>query len=211
MEIRKRIFIKMNIQNSILSIWFKPQEGTRYLQTTSHFFLITGLTLIYFIQMTTFVLSLDKATTDPLFTSKGLTLAILVLLAIGAWTFTVIQAFTMVIWSVARRFKGQGTIQQTRAAMIGTLAWFMLIGFFWLTVYFINRQPNIGVVLLVIKVASYLGAFAALISGCTILVKTISRINGFGIWRSITSIVLSSIILYGVALILLPIFQQLYR
>lgn len=211
MEIRKRIFIKMNIQNSIFSIWVKPQEGARYLQTTSHFLLITGLTLIYFIQMSTFVLSLDKAIVDPLFTSKGLKLAILVLLAIGAWTFTVIQAFTMIIWSVAKRFKGQGTIQQTRAAIIGTLAWFMLIGFFWLTVYFINRQSDVGTFLLVIKIASYFGAFAALISGCAILVKTVSRVNGFGVWRSIASIGLSSIILYGAALILFPIFQQLFR
>lgn len=211
MEIRKRIFTKMNIQNSMLSIWLKPQEGARYLQTTSHFLLITGLTLIYFIQISAFVLSLDKAIVDPLFTSKGLTLAILVLLAIGAWTFTVIQAFTMVIWSVAKRFKGQGTIQQTRAAIIGTLAWLMLIGFFWLTVYFINRQPDIGIFLLTIKVISYLGAFAALISGCVILAKTVSRINGFGIWRSIASIGLSSIILYGAALVLFPILKQLYR
>jgi hypothetical protein len=201
----------MKTQNSILSIWFKPQEGARYLQTTSHFLLITCLTLIYFLQITIFVLSLDKATTDPLFTSKGLTLAILVLLAIGAWTFTVIQAFTMVVWSVARRFKGQGTIQQTRAAIIGSLAWFMLIGFFWLTIYFINRQSHIGIVLIAVKVSSYLGIFAALISGCSLLAKTVSYINGFGIWRSIASIVLSSIILYGAAWILLPIFQQIYR
>jgi hypothetical protein len=201
----------MNMQNSILSIWFKPRESARYLQTTSHFLLITGLALIYFLQLTTFVLSLDKTTTDPLFTSKGLTLSILVLLALGTWTFTIIQAFTMVIWSVARRFKGHGTIVQTRAAMIGSLAWFMLIGFCWLTVYFINKQPDAGLALLIVKIASYLGAFAALIYGVVSLVKTVSNINGFGIWRSIASIILSSIILYGVAWILLPILQQLYR
>jgi len=201
----------MNTQNSFLSIWLKPQKGVQYLQTTSHFLLIVGLTLVYFIQISTFVLSLDKMTVAPLFTSKGLTLTILVLLAIGAWTFTFIQAFTMVIWSVAKNLKGQGTIQQTRAAIIGTLAWFMLIGFFWLIVYFINRQPDAGLALLILKIASYLGAFGALISGSVILVKTISDVNSFGIWRSLVSILLSTAILYVAASFLLPLLQKMFQ
>lgn len=198
-------------QNSILSIWFRPREGVRYLQTKSHFLLILGLTLIYYIQLTTFVLSLDKKTIAPLFSSKGLTLAILVLLALGAWTFTLIQACTMVTWSVAKRLKGQGTIPQTRATIIGTLAWFMLIGFFWLTVYFILQESEIGVFLRILKGVSYVSAFAALIYGVIFLVKTIADINGFGIWRSLASILLSSIILYAAALVIFPILKQLYQ
>jgi hypothetical protein len=199
------------MQNSIFSIWFRPREGMRYLQTTSHFLLIFGLALIYFIQISIFVLSLEKSTIAPLFSSTGLKLTILVFLGLGASTFTVIQAFTMTIWSVARRFKGQGTIQQTRAAIIGVLAWFMLIGFFWLIVYFINRQPDVLLILLIIKIASYLGALTALLCGSIILVKTVSEIHNFGFWLSLLSIFFSIVILYGVALTLFPIIQKIYQ
>ncbi|MBS0647897.1 MAG: hypothetical protein JSS10_01575 [Verrucomicrobia bacterium] len=198
-------------QNSILSIWLRPREGVRYLQTKSHFLLIIGLTLVYYAQLVTFVLSLDPKTVNPLFSSKGLILALLVLLALGAWTFTFIQACTMVMWSVARKLKGQGTIPQTRAVVIGTLAWWMPISIFWLTVYFILRQSEIGISLRLLEIASFLGAFAVLVCGILFLMKTLSDIQGFGIWRSLATILFSSVILYGAALIIGPILKQLYQ
>ncbi|HUD01082.1 MAG TPA: hypothetical protein VMR37_02030 [Rhabdochlamydiaceae bacterium] len=185
-------------RSSILSIWLKPREGVRYLETASHFLLITGLTLIYFVQISTFVLSLEKLTIAPLLTYKGVTFILLFLLALGLWTFTFIQAFTMTVWSVAKRFNGQGTIPQTRAAVIGVLAWFMPLGFFWLIIYFTNRQPDAGLILQIIRIAAYLGGFATLLYGIVVMLKTVSEAHSFGLWRSLFSISISTLILYGI-------------
>lgn len=192
--------------NPILSLWLKPRSSVYQLESSSHFLLILGLTLFNFFQLCLFVLSLDKLTLAPLISFKGLALTILTFLALGAWTFTIIQAFTMVIWSVAKRMDGQGTIHRTRAAVIGALFRFVPTISFFLMIYFTNKIPNAGGVILSIKVAAYLGMFATPIYGLVGMVKSVSEAQSFGIWKAIIAIALSSAILYGAAQVIILIF-----
>ena len=171
---------------------------------------MAGLVVIYFIQVVAFALAIDRDKMAPLFTSKGAILAVyfLILLAIGA--FVVVQASTLALWSAARLFNGQGTLQQTRAAVIWTLLGSIPIGFFWLILYFAyTHQELLGKAAPLIAMVSYASGVATLIYMLIVLLVTLSETNKIGLWKAFFSLGLGSIILTVMAYLLLPVYHLL--
>jgi phosphotransferase system glucose/maltose/N-acetylglucosamine-specific IIC component len=88
------------------------------------------------------------------------------------------------IWGTAHCFKGQGTLPQTRGAVIWTLLCSIPIGFFLLLIYFTFRRQDLGSLSLLIRIASYAGVLTTLIYGFIVLLKAVSATHHFGLWRA---------------------------
>ena len=125
-------------------MWTQPRKIVGYLDQSpaTQFRLIAALTLLYFIQISIFVLSLEKLTIAPLLTLKGLSLIVYSIFTIGSGSVAAIYILTLAFWIGAKCFNGHGTLPQTRAAVIWTLVWSIPVGFFLLLIYFTIRQPN---------------------------------------------------------------------
>ena len=189
--------IMNNVQPSFRSMWYKPREVVRYLHQSqsSHFRIIGALAFIYFIQLSTYVLFLEKLTFAPLLSLKGLQLILYVLLFLGIGSFVAINVVTLMIWLGAKCMNGQGTLLDTRAAVIWTFVGLIPIGFFLLLLYFVFRHQNLEQVGLVIEIASYLGLLITLVCGFIILLTTISETHRFGLWRSFLVVVLGVVMI----------------
>lgn len=165
--------------SAFFSIWHKPKEILRCLHQSklSHHQLILILTLVYFIQIGTFILSLEKITLAPLFTWDGLQLIVGFFVSVGLWSFVLTYLLTLTLWIGAKCFRGAGTLPQTRGAVIWTLISTLPIGFFFLLTYFAFSHPNLGSFSTLLRIVSYLGIFATLIYGFNILIKTLAEIH----------------------------------
>ncbi len=117
------------------------------------------------------------------------------IIALGFGSLTVIYATSLAVWVGAKCFNGQGTLLQTRSAILWTLVWSIPIGFFLLLIYFTIRRPDHGTVALIIRIISYLGALTTFIYGFIVLITTVSETHRFGIWRSLFSVLLGLIML----------------
>ena len=187
-------------EQSLTTLWYRPRKIVRYLDRSlkAQLRIITALALIYFIQASIFMLSLDKITLAPLFTPKGLLLIIYAFLTIGIGAITAIYASTLAIWTGAKVLDGQGTLTQTRAAVIWTLVWSIPIGFFLLVIYLTIRQPDHGLVALLMRIVSYLGVLATAIYGFIVLLKTISEVQSFGLSRALASVIFGVLLLAAI-------------
>lgn len=176
--------------------WYRPRVVVRYLDRSSwaQMILLALLTLAYFVMASTFILSLDRINLAPLLTIKGLLLIVYSLLTIGFGSFTAIYASTLALWTGARILDGKGSLPETRAAVIWTLAWSIPTGIFLLLIYFTIRNPDHGTVALVIRICSYLGVLVTLIYQTFVLLITLSEVQRFGILRSIAAAI------FGIAL-----------
>lgn len=194
--------------NFLLSKWYKPREIVRYLNqsSSSHFRLMAGLTVIYFIQISTFILSLEKMTISPLFSRNGLNLIVWFFLSVAAGLFVFIYTSTLALWWGAKCLNGTGTLPQTRAAVIWTLVCSIPIGFFLLLLYFVFRHQHLVQLGQIIKIVSFLGIFATLIYGLIVLIKTVSETHSLSLWRAFFSILLGLIILFAIFLVARPFF-----
>lgn len=172
------------------SLLSKPRTAVRYLDRSlkTQLILIALLTISYFILASIFILSIDKVTLAPLLSLKGLLLIIYSLLTIGIGSITAIYASTLAIWIGARCLNGQGSLPETRAAVIWTLVWSIPIGFFLLLIYLTIRRPDHSTFTLLIRVASYLGVLATVVYQTFILLTTLSEVQRFGLSRALASI-----------------------
>lgn len=173
----------------------KSREVVRHLDQSTflQFGLFFLLTFVYFLQLWTFVLSIDEITAAPLLTKKGFLLIILTFLALGAGIISFVYAITLAIWTFSSKFNGQATLQETRAAIICAMLWTIPIGFYLLIIYLTIRDPSHGSLALGMRIAAYLATPVTLVSSFIVLLKTVSEMNRFGIWRAFLSVVLGFI------------------
>ncbi|MCE5316496.1 MAG: hypothetical protein LLG04_03925 [Parachlamydia sp.] len=173
------------------SLWYRPRVVVRYLDRSlkTQILLIALLTLAYFILAGIFILSLDKITLAPLLSLKGLLLIFYSLLTLGIGSITAIYASTLALWTGARFLDGQGSLPETRAAVIWTFVWSIPIGIFLLLIYLTIRQPDQGPVALLIRTCSYLGVLATFIFQAFVLLTSLAEVQRLGVLRAIASVI----------------------
>jgi hypothetical protein len=183
--------------NTLIAIWYKPRKIIHYLQRSalSHFRLMMALAFIYFVLIGTFLLSLEKFTISPLFSLNGVKLILLIFLQIGARSFAFIYIASLIIWAAAKGFQGQGTLPQTRGAVIWTLICTIPIGFFLLLLNFAYTHPDFP---WPFTVVSLIAMPINLIYGFIVLLQTVSETHRFGLMRAFFSTVLGLAILSAI-------------
>lgn len=195
-------------------MWFKPRNGVRYLEEfpMTQLWIMVGLCFLYFFQFTAFLLQMDEYTIAPLLTFKGFVLAVyfMLYLALGALITTL--AASLAFWAAARCFNGEGTLPQTRAAVVWTFLLSAPLGFFWLMLYFAySHQGLLGKAAGVVGAVSYIGAIATVIYMLIVLMITLSEINKFRLGRSFLTLVVGAVIFAVIAYALLALFHLMSR
>lgn len=186
-----------SLEPSTNLMWLKPRQMVRYLDRSPviQFFLMVALALLYFIQASLFILSLEKITIAPLLSFKGLCLVFWSMIALGSGLFTAIYLLTFVIWAGTKCFNGQGSLPQTRAAIVWTFATSMPLGFFLLLIHFTIRLPDQVPIPIIIRIISYLAFLANLMYGFVILIITISEMHRLRMMRALGSVILGVLML----------------
>ncbi len=187
--------------SSLVSIWYKPREIIRYLQQSpiSHHWLMLMLCSVYFLQLGTFILSLDKITVAPLLSLDGLKLILLFFALVALRSFVIIYTATFAIWAAAKCFHGRGTLPQTRGAVIWTLISTIPVGFFLLLINFTFNMTDMSSLPLIVRIVSYAGIFSNLIYGFIVMLKTVAETQRFSLWRAFFTTVLG-LVLFSVVL-----------
>jgi hypothetical protein len=183
---------------SFLSTWYKPREMVRYLLShrphAFYTFATIGLILIYFVQFALFCLSIETMPAQAFLNIKGLIAAGWVLLLITIVVFTVVNVFIVAFWKIARNIRGTGSILETAVAFLWTLISFLPLVFFYLISHYAFDQALLGKSAVFLKIASYVGFLATLIYGFIVLLKTLSEVHRFNLWRSFFSILLGTLV-----------------
>jgi hypothetical protein len=182
---------------SFIAVWCKPKTVMNYFHESSwsHYRLMLMLALVYFIQFGLFILSLEKITVAPLLSLDGFKLIVWFFLLVGLRCFVIIYIAVFALWAAAKVFKGQGTLPQTRGAVIWTLISTLPIGFFLLLINFAFRHPNLGLVAPVIRIVSYLGILWSFTFGFRLLFKTMAEIHHSTGLRTFAAVFLGLVVL----------------
>jgi hypothetical protein len=170
----------------------KPREMVRHLHQSplAQYLLIALLTLVYCIYISTYALSLPKLTLQPLLTLKGFIAILYVLFTIGLGLLFLIYTSSLTIWLAAKSLNGQGTLHQTRPAIIWTLVWSIPSGFFLLLMFLTIQGPDPTHLKLWVRICAYLGFPLTLFYAFTVLLRTIAEVHQFNLWKAFSSIAL---------------------
>ena len=183
-----------------LLYWFKPRAIIHHLSVdyskSTHFRVIAALSVIYFIQISIFILSIDRIPSSAFFSFKGLQAIPLLLLLIGLATYTLINMSTLIIWICTKWLKGKGSLPQTRSALLCAAICSTPIGFFCLLFQFTFNRPNLEGIAIPINIISFIGLISVLISGLIVMVKVLSRVHKITILRSLFSIIFGNLLLF---------------
>lgn len=185
----------------LLARWLKPRLGLEYLEKTPYaqFRTIAALSVLYFIQVSLFILLMGKSVFTPLLTIKGLILALVFIVVLVVGTFVAIQAASIAFWWVAKQFKGCGTLAQTRAAVVWSSVGSSLMGCFWLLLYAsFSNQHILGKMAIVLALFSYVGGVATIVYMLISLVRALSEINKLGYLRTVYVVIAGLVILGGI-------------
>lgn len=191
----------MILPMSLASLWYRPRAIVPYLDSSPRLqmLLIAAWTVAYFILGSIFILSIERVTLAPLLSLKGLLLILYSFAALGIGFVTAIYATSLALWTGARFLNGQGTLPQTRAAVVWTFVWSIPLGIFLLLIYLTIRQPDSGLFTLLIRICSYLGVLATFSYQAFVLLTTLSEVQRLGIFRS-TLAAITGILLFAAAL-----------
>lgn len=187
---------------SFLSVWYKPREAIRYHldrhPIAFYVFATAGLILIYFIQVCLFFLSIKTMPLHAFISIKGLEVAVLLLLSLAEVVFFGINFSIIAFWMTARQMRGTGSLLHTAVAILWTLISFLPLGFFCLLLQFAFDQKDLGKSVALLKTTSYLGFFGTLTYGFIVLLKTLSEVHRFRLWRSFFSILLGTLVSFTI-------------
>lgn len=182
--------------SSLILMWFKPRKTIRYLShycqsSLSHFGMMAGVVLLYFIQLELFLrvsgedTPIAKALSLENFPAIGMFFVLL-----GAWSYIVINTLTLTIWMVAKYLKGKASLPETRLALLWSMVCFIPHNFFAVLLQYTFKRMELGQETLKLEIIFLIAVIVSAIYGFIVMLKTISETHHFSLWRSFCSIFL---------------------
>lgn len=159
---------------------------------------VACLALLYFVQAGAYVLSIEEYTLAPLISLKGLELIFYSLLLSLLLTFVTLQGLTMALWTAARCFHGEASIQKTRNAALWTMVCSAPLGFFWLFFFqAYQHREFLGKISVLIGTISFLGIFATIVFMLYSLYKSVADVYQLGRWKTIATLMIALTLCYA--------------
>ncbi len=202
----------MKTLHPFISLWINPratiQKLTVSYSPSNDVRLILLLSLAYFIQISLFILMVDVIPGSVLISMKGLQAIIwgILVLGIGSYTYASLTSFMM--WNIAKWFKGEGSLVNTRTALVCSMFTYLPVGFSILLVYFAYSQKLIGKPIFLLDIISLIGLPLVFIYSFILMLKMIAEINHFSLWWAFISILLCGLLQAGIIFSLFMILRN---
>ena len=202
----------MRTSYPLIFLWVNPREAIKELTVSyspgNDLCLVVFLSLAYFLQISLFVLMVDVFPVSIFFSVKGLQTIIWSILAIGAGSYAYSGLTSFMMWTIAKWFKGGGSLASTRTALVCSMLSYLPVGFSIMLVYFAYSQKFIGKPIFLLDIISLIGFPLAVIYSCILMLKMIAEIHHFCLWRAFLSLLLCGLLQGGIVFSLFTILHS---
>lgn len=197
----------MKTLHPFISFWVNPRKTIQQLTVScspsNDARLVGFLSMGYFVQIALFILMVDVIPGSVFFSMKGLQGMGGCLIAIAITLYTYASLSSLMIWTIAKCLKGNANSATTRTTLLWSMLGYLPVGFSILLVYFAYNQKLMGKPIFLLDIFSLIALSILFVYSFILMLKMVSEINHFPIWRSFLTLLLCAIIQGGVIFILL--------
>lgn len=192
----------MKTLHPFVSLWVNPRETIQQLAMTSsphrEAFLVSCLSLGYLIQVALLIFMIDVIPGSIFFSSKGLLGLVWCFLALAIAAYAYVHLTSLMIRPIAKWLRGKATITTTRLTLLWCLLSYLPLGFSILLIYFAYQHKLIGKPIFLLDIISLIVFFILFIQSFILMLKMLSAINHFSIWRAFLTLLLCAMIQGGI-------------